>query len=44
MPIKSNIPSVKLGLVATSRDCFPASLAQGRREAVEKARRKGYFT
>jgi len=32
-----NIPEVKLGLIAVSRDCFVASLSQRRRRAVEKA-------
>ena len=29
-----NIPKVKLGIVAVSRDCFPAALSEKRREAV----------
>ncbi|MDR3207973.1 MAG: fucose isomerase [Oscillospiraceae bacterium] len=33
----TNIPAVKLGLVAVSRDCFPASLSERRRVAVAKA-------
>jgi len=32
-----NIPKVKLGIVAVSRDCFPIELSQARREAVVKA-------
>ena len=32
-----NIPKVKVGIVAVSRDCFPASLAKNRREALVKA-------
>ena len=32
-----NIPEVKLGMVAVSRDCFPMSLSQGRAEEVVKA-------
>ncbi|MHC1696090.1 MAG: L-fucose/L-arabinose isomerase family protein [Eubacteriales bacterium] len=32
-----NIPSVKLGIVAVSRDCFPSSLSKARREAVVAA-------
>ncbi len=32
-----NIPEVKLGLVAVSRDCFPIGLSIARREAVAKA-------
>lgn len=30
----SNYPDVKLGIVAVSRDCFPASLSERRRTAV----------
>jgi L-fucose isomerase-like protein len=33
----NNIPNVKLGLVAVSRDCFPISLSQARRAALAKA-------
>lgn len=32
-----NIPEVKIGLVAVSRDCFPASLAVNRRKALVEA-------
>ncbi|MDZ7723310.1 MAG: fucose isomerase [candidate division KSB1 bacterium] len=32
-----NIPEVKLGLVAVSRDCFPIELSRKRRKAVLKA-------
>jgi len=32
-----NMPTVKAGIVAVSRDCFPSSLSQKRREAVVKA-------
>jgi L-fucose isomerase-like protein len=32
-----NIPEVKLGIVAVSRDCFPISLSIARREAIKKA-------
>ena len=31
-----NIPEVKLGIVAVSRDCFPMSLSEGRRKAIVK--------
>ncbi len=31
-----NIPEVKIGIVATSRSCFPSSLAERRREAIVK--------
>lgn len=33
----TNIPQVKLGLIAVSRDCFVISLSEKRREAVAKA-------
>ncbi len=33
----SNIPDVKLGIIAVSRDCFIISLSEKRREAVIKA-------
>ena len=32
-----NIPRVKLGLVAVSRDCFPIALSERRRAAIAKA-------
>jgi L-fucose isomerase-like protein len=32
-----NIPTVKLGIVAVSRDCFPVELSEKRREAVVKS-------
>ena len=32
-----NLPKVKLGLVAVSRDCFPESLSVNRRKAVVEA-------
>ena len=35
-----NIPEVKLGIVAVSRDCFPIDLSQRRRHAVVEAFRK----
>ena len=35
-----NIPVVKLGIVAVSRDCFPIDLSQQRRAAVVEAYRK----
>lgn len=31
-----NIPEVKLGIVAVSRDCFPIELSENRRRAVEQ--------
>ncbi|MEG0997137.1 MAG: fucose isomerase, partial [Clostridia bacterium] len=30
----SNMPTVKLGIVAVSRDCFPITLSQRRRAEV----------
>lgn len=32
-----NIPNVKLGITAVSRDCFPVELSEARRKAVVKA-------
>ena len=32
-----NIPEVKLGIVAVSRDCFPIALSQQRRKAIKEA-------
>ena len=32
-----NIPEIKLGIVAVSRDCFPIALSQRRRAAVAAA-------
>jgi len=37
-----NIPDIKLGIVAVSRDCFPVELSKKRRErVVKKCREKG---
>ena len=33
----SNIPEVKLGIIAVSRDCFPIALSEMRRSAIVKA-------
>ncbi len=38
----TNIPKVKVGIVAVSRDCFPASLAINRRKALVEAYTKKY--
>ncbi|MBP5551767.1 MAG: fucose isomerase, partial [Spirochaetales bacterium] len=38
-----NIPNVKLGIIAVSRDCFPISLSIARRSAVVKAFGKGLY-
>ena len=32
-----NMPEVKLGIVAVSRDCFPITLSENRRKAVAAA-------
>ena len=37
-----NIPSVKIGMVAVSRDCFPESLSVNRRKALVKAYEEKY--
>lgn len=37
-----NIPTIKLGVVAVSRDCFPESLAVNRRKALIEAYGKKY--
>ena len=37
----SNIPEVKLGIIAVSRDCFPIDLSIRRREAIVKQCRGG---
>ena len=33
----TNIPTIKVGIVAVSRDCFPAPLAVNRRKALVQA-------
>lgn len=38
----NNIPEVKLGIVAVSRDCFPKELSANRRIALVKAYREKY--
>ena len=40
--MKRNIPEVKVGVVAVSRDCFPESLSVNRRRALIKAYEKKY--
>ncbi len=37
-----NIPKVKLGIIAVSRDCFPMSLSERRRHAVVEAYQKKF--
>ena len=41
--MSNNIPEVKLGLVAVSRDCFPVSLSAGRRDAIARAYGPGIY-
>jgi len=38
-----NIPNVKLGIIAVSRGCFPASLAERRRSAIVAAYGEGIY-
>ena len=40
----NNIPQVKIGVVAVSRDCFPESLSVNRRKALMKAYKEKYGT
>ena len=37
-----NIPKMKVGIVAVSRDCFPESLSVNRRKALVDAYAKKY--
>jgi len=39
----NNIPNVRLGLISVSRDCFPITLSQKRREAVARAYGNGIY-
>ena len=38
----SNIPELKIGVVAVSRDCFPESLSVSRRKALIEAYKNKY--
>lgn len=38
----NNVPKIKVGIVAVSRDCFPESLAVNRRKAVIAAYEKKF--
>lgn len=38
----NNVPVMKVGIVAVSRDCFPASLAENRRKALVEAYSRKY--
>ena len=40
--IMNNMPELKIGVVAVSRDCFPESLSVSRREALMKAYHEKY--
>ena len=37
----NNMPKVKIGIVAVSRDCFPKSLSVNRRKALENIKKAG---
>ncbi len=39
----ANVPEVRLGIIAVSRDCFPISLSKARREAVVRSYGKGLY-
>ena len=39
----NNIPEVKLGIIAVSRDCFPIALSTSRREAIVQAYGEGLY-
>ena len=38
----NNVPQIKVGIVAVSRDCFPASLANNRRKFLVEAYKRKY--
>ena len=38
-----NVPEVKLGIIAVSRDCFPITLSKARRQAIVKAYGEGLY-
>ena len=38
-----NIPEVKLGIIAVSRDCFPVSLSERRRAAIVEVCKGGLY-
>lgn len=40
--VMQNIPKIKVGIVAVSRDCFPESLSVNRRKALVEAYSKKY--
>ncbi len=39
----NNIPEIKLGIVAVSRDCFPIALSESRRKAIVSAYGDGIY-
>ena len=39
----NNIPVVKPGIIAVSRDCFPIALSEARRAAIVKAYGEGLY-
>ncbi|MCI8657916.1 MAG: fucose isomerase, partial [Oscillospiraceae bacterium] len=39
----TNIPEVKLGVIAVSRACFPAALSERRRAALKAAYGEGLY-
>ncbi len=41
--MSANIPQVKLGIIAVSRDCFPIGLSTARRQAIVKAYGEGIY-
>ena len=38
----NNVPNIKVGIVAVSRDCFPATLANNRRKVLVEAYKRKY--
>ena len=38
-----NIPEVKMGIIAVSRDCFPIALSEARRAAIVAAYGEGIY-
>ena len=41
--MSANIPEVRLGIIAVSRDCFPIALSTSRRQAIAKACGEGIY-
>lgn len=38
----NNMPEIKMGIVAVSRDCFPMTLSESRRKAVVASYKEKY--